>query len=303
MWLKQFQIFHYTFDFESEFQPHLEEQALTPCPAHARMTFGWKQFPNQELFQSIHGYHLCLFGKEERILPPMVIQNLLEQKILELSQQRGYPVKRHEKQQLKQDIEFNLLPKAFCVQKKQIILFDQKQKRLFIESTSPQQIDMILSLIHKTLGQNLQITPLATEIELMGLWLKWLDQPKTLPHFLSFADRMQWVDGENQRKQVKLQGYDWEQDSTQEWLGKGLIPQELSFTWRDTLQFTLSPSLVFKRITALPSLQEELEANKEMNDADDLSDLLILGHTLQRLIDDLTSISLQTTKSLETMDA
>jgi hypothetical protein len=40
-----------------------------------------------------------------------------------------------------------------------------------------------------------------------------------------------------------------------------------------------------------------------MDDADDLSDLLILGHTLQRLIDDLTSISLQTTKSLETMDA
>ena len=299
MWLKQFQVFHYTFDFERELQPLLTQQALTPCPAHARMSFGWKSFANQEHSQSIHGYHICLFGKEERILPATVVQHLLDQKMTALNQERGYPVKRHEKQQLKQDIEFNLLPKAFCVQKKQIVLFDQKQQRLFIESTSAQQIDMILSLIHKTLGQNIQITPLAKDIDLMSLWLKWLAQPKSLPHFLTFADRMQWVDGENQRKQVKLQGYDWEQDSTQEWLEKGLVPQELSFNWRDTLQFTLSPNFVFKRIAPLPTLQEELEANKETGNEDELSDLLILGHTLQRFIDDFIAITAKSDSSLE----
>ena len=117
MWLKQFQAFQISFDFEKELEPQLSQHTLTPCPAHTRMSFGWKTFPNQELSQSINDYHLCLFGKEERILPSAVIQNLMDKKIQELNQNRGYPIKRHERQQLKQDLEFEMLPKAFCVQK------------------------------------------------------------------------------------------------------------------------------------------------------------------------------------------
>jgi recombination associated protein RdgC len=300
MWLKQFQVFEYGFDFETELEPQLSEQALTPCPAHARMSFGWKILENHEFSLNIHGYSLIVFGKEERILPPAVIQHLLHQKMSEMNQQRGYPVKRHEKQQLKQDIEFNLLPKAFCVQKKQAVLFDKKNRRLFIESTSPQQIDLIISLIHKTIGQNIEIKPTALPEDLTELWLKWLSEPSSLPHFLSFSDRMQWVDSDNQRKQVKLQGYDWQEDSTIEWLEKGLIPQEISFIWRDLLQFTLSPNFIFKRVQALPGLQEELEADS-LETHQELSQLLIVGHTLQQLIDDFKTVQIKTVMNLETV--
>lgn len=290
MWLKQFQTFHISFNFEKDLEPHLSEHILQACPPHTRMSFGWKTFANQELSQSIHDYHLCLFGKEERILPSAVIQNLLDKKTLELNQNRGYPVKRHEKQQLKQDLEFEMLPKAFCVQKKVGLLFDSKRQRLYIESTSPQQIEMILAFIHKTIGQGIEITQISAKDDLLELWMGWLFNRKNLPHFLELSDRMQWVDSDNHRKQIRCQGYDWEEDSVNDWLKKGLIPQELSFTWREKLQFSLTPKFIFKRVQALPSLQEELDAN-EIDSQDELSNLLMIGHLYQQLLDDLGTLS------------
>ena len=290
MWLRQFQAFHISFDFEKDLAPRLAEHGLTPCPAHTRMSHGWKMLPNQQLSDSIHGYSICLFGKEERILPASVIQNLVEKKTQEINQSRGYPMKRHEKQQLKQDIEFDLLPKAFCVQKKQAILFDAKRHRMLIEATSPQQIETILAFIHKTVANSIDISPLVPKEDLVTLWQKWLANPEALPHFLQLSDRIQWVDSDNQRKQIRCQGYDWQEDKAEDWLNKGLVPQEVSFIWRDLLQFTLNSKFNFKRVQALPSLQEELDANS-IDNQDEQSNLLLIGHTYQQLLDDLCELT------------
>jgi recombination associated protein RdgC len=301
MWLKQFQAFQISFDFEKNLAPHLSNHMLTPCPAHSRMTHGWKTFSNQQLSQSINGYSMCLFGKEERILPSAVVQNLMEKKVQDLDNARGYPMKRHEKQQLKQDIEFDLLPKAFCIQKKQIILFDSKRQRMYLEATSPQQIEMILAFIHKTIGQSIDISPLAPKEDVVKLWQKWLVNSDALPHYLTLSDKIQWIDSDNQRKQIRCQGYDWEDDSANDWLEKGLLPQEVSFIWRDALQFTLNSKFTFKAIKALPSLQEELDAN-EIDNEDELTNLLLIGHTYQQLLDDfcdLTKITQSKNASLE----
>ncbi len=63
------------------------------------------------------GASLIAMGKEERLLPRGVIKKLLHEQIQRLEAERGYPVKRAEKAQLAEELEFDLLPKAFCVQK------------------------------------------------------------------------------------------------------------------------------------------------------------------------------------------
>jgi len=292
MWLKQFQAFQISFDFEKDLAPHLSKHPLTPCPAHARMTHGWKMFADQSLFQTINGYSICLFGKEERILPSAVIQNHMEKKIHELQQSRGFPIKRHEKQQMKEDIEFDLLPKAFCIQKNLTLLFDAKRKRMYIQATSTQQLEMIMAFIHKTIGNQIDISPIQTQLDVVEQWQKWLANPNTLPHFLKLSDRVQWIDSDNGRKQMRCQGYDWQEDVALEWMNKGLIPQEISFIWRERLEFTLNTKLTFKRVQALESFQEEVDANDIEND-DTLSNLLLMGHTYQQLLDDFTELTTQ----------
>lgn len=293
MWLRQFQVYNISFDFESDLAPHLSEHALAPCPAHARTSFGWKTVAPDQFSQNIQSYSFCYFGKEERILPQSVVNHTIENKARELSSARGFPLKRHEKQQLKQDIEFELLPKAFCVQKKQIILFDQIRKRMFIQSTSQQQLELIISLIHKTVPQAIEINPITPKDDFIMQWQKWLREPQSLPSFLQLADRLAFVDEDNQRKQIKCQGYNWEEDSAHTWIEQGLIPSEMSFVWREMIQFHLNPQFGFKRVQALPSLKEQIDAQaiEQQEQDDQLTELLIVGHTYQQLIDDLSGIA------------
>lgn len=289
MWLKQFQVFQISFDFLTDLAPHLETQALVPCGPHTRTSFGWKTVDNDEFYKNIQSYSYCYFGKEERMLPASVVNASVETKIVELQNARGMPLKRHEKQQLKQDTEFSLLPKAFCVQKHLCILFDNERKRMFIQATSVQQTELILSLIVKTIPKDIEINAIAPKDDLMQTWQSWLEKPETIPHYLQLADRMQWIDEDNQQKQIRCQGYNWEEDSALDWLKKGLVPQEMSFIWRDLIQFNLNPKLNFKRVAALPSFKEQLEAD-EIDTQDPLSQLLMVGHTYQQLMDDLQTI-------------
>jgi DNA recombination-dependent growth factor C len=69
-------------------------------------------------------------------------------------------------------------------------------------------------------------------------------------------------------------------------LNQGYIPQELSFIWRDLIQFNLNEKLSFKRVTALPELQEQIDAN-DIEAEDELTNLLLIGHTYQQLLDDM----------------
>lgn len=279
MWLKQFQVFHFSFDFFQDLAPKLAKHHLSACPPHARMTHGWKKVDEQNYSLSVNDFHTCLFGKEERILPAAVIHNELEKRL----QQQGQNLKRHEKQQLKQDVEFDLLPKAFCVQKKTIVIFDQKNQRMFIEATSPTQNEMILAYIYKTLGQSASMTPFNPIDNINRLWQKWLANPATLPHFLQFSDRMQWIDADDPQKQIRCQGIDWGAEQ-QQWLEQGYIPKELSFIWRERIQFTLGPKFIFKRVQSIEDFSEH-EAD------DNLASLLILGNQLQQLLDDLASLA------------
>jgi len=281
MWLKQFQVFNFSFDFLQDLAPNLEHHHLSPCPAHARMTHGWKILNEQTYSISINQFHRCLFGKEERILPAAVIHNEIEKRL----KSQGETLKRHEKQQLKQDVEFDLLPKAFCIQKKVNLVFDQKRQRMLIEATSPAQTDMILAYIYKTLGQSASMTPFNPIDNLNALWQKWLHNPASIPHFLQFSDRMQWIDADNPQKQIRCQGLDWSLDQ-QQWLEQGLIPKELSFVWREQIQFTLGPKFTFKRVQALENLTEQ---DSDVDDPE--ADLLILGNQMQQLLDDLASLA------------
>lgn len=289
MWLRQFNVFKISFDFERDLAPHLAEHALNPCPAHARMSFGWKEVTNQQYFQTIQNYGICYFGKEERILPQAVLSHMVETKARQIQEARGFPLKKHEKQQLKQDTEFDLLPKAFCVQKQHIILFDKGRQLMYVQASAQAQIDLIISLIHKTIGQSIEVHALSPKDQILSHWQDWLKQPHLMPANLQLADKLALVDEDNQQKQVKCQGYNWLEEKAHDLLDKGLIPNEMSFIWRELIQFHLSPKLQFKRVQALPSLKEEIEAaeiDQEVHDAR-LTNLLLIGHTYGQMIDDL----------------
>ena len=160
---------------------------------------------------------------------------------------------------------------------------------MYVQASGQAQIDLIISLIHKTIAGSIEIQGLNPKDNILHLWQDWLKQPELMPANLQLADKLALIDEDNQQKQLKCQGYNWSEENAHDLLDKGLIPNEMSFIWRELIQFHLSPKLQFKRVQALPSLKEEIEAAELDQNTHDarLTNLLLIGHTYGQMIDDL----------------
>lgn len=122
MWFTNALIYQYELKEDSDLNNALKEERLKPCPPHARFIYGWLPAASDEMVHEVAGSASICMGKEERILPRGVIKKMLQERIQQIEQQQGRSVKRSEKAQLAEDLEFELLPKSFAY-KKNYLLF------------------------------------------------------------------------------------------------------------------------------------------------------------------------------------
>src|SRR3989338_4292789 len=143
--------FQYEFDKSSDkpvsISDLLAETALKPCPPHARFIQGWSPIFEDCYAQEVAGATLISMGKEERILPRSVIKRELEERVNAQETQLQRQLKRTEKSQMAEEIEFELLPKAFCLQKRMYAILDSVSNRLIINTASETQASQLTALL------------------------------------------------------------------------------------------------------------------------------------------------------------
>ncbi len=240
----------------------MEQERLKPCPPHARFTFGWIPPFEQELIHEVAGCITVCLGKEERILPRSVVQRHLTEKIKALETERGFAVKRSERAHLAEDIEFELLPKAFCLQKKLYALFDTVEQRLILNTSSVNQASQLLALLRKSIP-DIQIDPVGSPDNLALRFNDWINHPNDLPPNFSLASDCILSSLDNEKKRFACKG--GELNEIQSLLAQGFSATELSLIWDERIQFTLTQALSLKRIKCLDYLQDELHQIADMD--------------------------------------
>lgn len=243
----------------------MEQERLKPCPPHARFTFGWVAPFEQDLIHEVAGCIMICLGKEERILPRSVIQRHLDEKVKMLETERGFPVKRSERAQMAEDIEFDLLPKAFCLQKKLYAFFDTVEQRLIINTSSVNQAAQVLALLRKSIP-DIQIEPLTSPDNLALRFNDWINEPNALPTNFALASDCVLTSLDNEKKRFSCKG--GELTEIQSLLSQGFSAIELSLIWDERLQFTLTQTLCLKRIKCLDYLQDEMHQIADMDGED-----------------------------------
>ena len=176
MWFNNALVYKYELDDSCELNASLLEEALKPCPPHARFIYGWLPAIADEMVHEVAGSALICMGKEERILPRGVINKLLQDRIENIEQQHGRTVKRSEKAQMAEDLEFELLPKSFCVQKKLPALLDTVSKRLIINASSATQATQLTALLRKSVA-GINIEPITHAENLALRFSEWIQSP------------------------------------------------------------------------------------------------------------------------------
>jgi recombination associated protein RdgC len=288
MWFNNALIYHYELNDTLELSALFAEETLKPCPPHARFTYGWLPVFGDTLVQEIAGSALICLGKEERILPRGVINKLLVERVKTLEAQQARTVKRAEKAQLAEDLEFELLPKSFCVQKRLLALFDTTTKRLIINTTSDAQATQLLSLLRKTLP-GLHLKPLFHTDNLAVRFSQWMTNAATMPSTFQLASDCKLFSEKDDKKRVICKGYELPAEEIVMLLSQGLVAAELSLIWNERIQFTLTNDLTLKRLKSLGYLIDEFNELNELDDEHSQQDarLTLLSGELKGLIDDL----------------
>ncbi|OJY55481.1 MAG: recombination-associated protein RdgC [Legionella sp. 40-6] len=290
MWFNNVLIYQLTRDDQSELAPALTENVLKPCPPHARFIYGWSPVYSEELLQEVAGSILICMGKEERLLPRGVINKMLAERIQNLEMQQGRQVKRAEKAQMAEDIEFELLPKSFCVQKKLFAILDDSSKRILINASSANQAAQLTSLLRKSVP-GLSIEPLMIEDNLALRFAQWIQNPSMLPEQFALASDCVLFSLDNDKKRIHCKGYELPAEEILTLLDQGMVTAEISLIWRERIQFTLTHDFTFKKLKSLDYLIDEFNELKELEEDIEQRDaaLTLLTGELRELVNDLLS--------------
>jgi recombination associated protein RdgC len=288
MWFNNALIYQYELDETIDLSTSLINEALKPCPPHARFIYGWLPVFTDMLVQETSGCSLICMGKEERILPRGVINRLLNERIQALETQHGRTVKRAEKAQLAEELEFELLPKSFCLQKRLPAFLDHVSKRLVINSASNTQASQLTSLLRKSLP-GLSITPLQHMENLAVRFATWISNPSSLPINFQLASDCLLFSLDDDKKRFNCKGYELPADEILTLLSQGLAAAEISIIWNERIQLTLTQDLTFKKIKCLDYLIDEFNDIRGQEDESQQQDaaLLLLSGELRALTNDL----------------
>lgn len=225
---------------------------------------------------------------EERILPRGVIKRVLAERVQALETQQGRTVKRAEKAQLAEELEFELLPKSFCLQKRLPALLDQVSHRLIINSASVNQASQLTSLLRKSVP-GLHIEPLQLTENLSSHFSNWINNPGLLPANFQLASDCLLFSPDDEKKRFNCKGYELPADEILSLLAQGLAPAEISLIWNERVQFTLTQDLTLKRLKCLDYLVDEFSDIRKLEEDYQQQDaaLTLLSGELRALMNDL----------------
>ena len=136
MWFKNLRIYRLTKDIDLTpeiLEIALHQQDFTPCTNMDFSRYGWVPplGKDSELYtHSCAGYIMICARKQEKILPPAAINEMVEEKVTDFEAAQARSVYRNEKRTIKEDIIHTLLPRALTRSYLVYAYFDPKNKLL-----------------------------------------------------------------------------------------------------------------------------------------------------------------------------
>lgn len=305
MWFKNLYFFAFTRPFqwsEEDLEKHLSEHLFTPCGSTEMSHFGWVNALGKHGSTAVHavnGNYLLRARKEEKILPAPVIKDMLEEKIAQLETEQSRKATKKEKEQLKEDIIFELLPRAFSRVTDTNAYISPADNIIVVNTGSRGKAEDFLALLRKVLG-TLPVTSFTPEKAPDELMTDWLTEHNLGSQFqLGMEAELHALGDDGAVVRVKNQDLTSEEIKTHLDAEKYVV--KLALEWDESLSFILCDDLAIKRLKFYDVLQEQ---NDDI-DGDDVvarldADFALMAAEINRFIGDLLAeFSLKTTDYLD----
>lgn len=292
MWFKNLYLLRLNPDFSitpEELHDALATKPFLGCGKELREASGWVSplgRHSEQLTHAANGYLLLTLAHQEKMLPASVIREELEETVAEIEAKEGRKVGKREKQDLRDEIEFELLPQAFTRTKKTDAWLDFAHGWMIINTSSSTQGERLTHLLRNTLG-SLPVAPPKTAISPATLMTQWLAQEGSLPAPFALGEDCELRSPGEEKSVAVFKRHELTSEEVHTNLANGKLVSKLGLIWDEKISFILGDDLTLRRVRFLDVLADSLKEADPQTHAEklDIEFSLMTGEVTKLLAD------------------
>ncbi len=271
MWFRNLQIFRLTPAWEystEQLTEALQRGLFQGCGATDRTARGWvsPRGNEGELVFAVGRQQLIALGVEQKLLPASVVRQYADAKLQQVEAAQGYKPGRKQAQEVREQVELELLPRAFVKRGSTLVWIDPVNRWLLVDSSSSARADEVVEQLKLSLGE-LPLSLLKTQLAPGTAMTQWLAAGQAMGSFTIDRDCELQASAE-ERAAVRYVRHSLDSEEVRSHIANGKTATRLALTWNDRISFVLTEQLQIKRLAFLDILKEDAERQSE--NADDL---------------------------------
>lgn len=266
MWFKNLLLYRLTQRLEHDaetLEEALGQKPSRPCASQELSTYGFvAPFGKGDDAPLVHvcgDFMLISARKEERILPSSVVADALKEKVEEIETEQQRKVYKKERDQIKDEIIQELLPRAFIRKSTIFAALDLKENLIIVNSSSPKRAEDLLSTVREVIG-SLPVRPVTVKIAPSATMTDWIKAEEAAENF-HVLDRAIMCDTHEDGGKIAATRQDMTSEEIKLHISTGKQVTKLGLAWQDKLSFTLDEKMVITGLKFEELLQDQAAAD------------------------------------------
>jgi recombination associated protein RdgC len=292
MWFRNLQVFRLNGEWEyssAALTARLQRGAFRNCAATEMQSMGWVPPRGEpgELVVGVDRQQLIALGVEQKLLPGAIVRQYTQERLTQLEQAQGFKPGRKQATEVREQITFELLPRAFVKRRLTYGWIDPLGRWLVIDAASPAKGDEFIEQLKDSLDA-LPLHLVRTQLSAGAAMTEWL-AAGVAPAGFSIDRDCELRASTEERATVRYARHSLDDDEVRRHITAGKAATRLALTWNDRVSFVLTEQMQVKRVAFLDILKEE--AGRRVDGGDDLfeANFALMSGELARLLADLVA--------------